>query len=431
LSPPGLSRQEMGLLVVLGSVQFMHIVDFMIIMPLGPVLMRELAIKPYQFSWLVSAYTFFAGGAGLLSAFFLDRFDRRKSLLFFFGGFALGTLACAMAGTYETLLAARALTGAFGGVLGSQVYAIIGDVIAPEKRGRATGVIMGAFSLASIFGVPMGLWLANFGNWHTPLYVIALLSIPMMILAARYIPSMRSHMTETNPLSWIFLRQLPFLPRPRLGILLMMSMVLGQFSIIPFLSPSLVANAGLAEDHLPLVYLVGGVVSIISSPMVGRLCDRFGAIRILLFTAPLSIPSFIIITNLHLVSLTTVLLACALLFICMGSRMVPTLTIVTGSVLPQNRGAFMSIGNAAQQLAAAIATMIAGLVVTQGSDGRLEGYHLIGLFATLLTMISMLIIFALRHEPTQVLSPSPEQSVETPDFTSDLIPKSVPKENLK
>ncbi|MFW7380065.1 MAG: MFS transporter [Oligoflexus sp.] len=404
MSSVKLTRDEMKLLVVLAGIQFMHIVDFMIIMPLGPVLMRELAIRPQQFSFLVSAYTFFAGGTGLFAAFFLDRFDRRKSLLFFFSGFTLGTLTCALADSYQTLLAARALTGAFGGVLNAQVYSIIGDVIEPHKRGRATGVIMGAFSLASIFGVPIGLWLANLGNWHTPLFVLASIALPMIFFAARVIPALRSHIIEDASPPWEFLRTVPFRPRPRLALLLMISMVLGQFSVIPFLSPSLVTNAGLTESQLPLIYLIGGFVSIFSSPIVGRFCDRHGPIRVLLVTAPLSMVPFLMITNLNLVPLFIAIFVSALFFVFMGARMVPTMTIVTGSVLPHNRGAFMSLTNAVQQLSAASASLIAGYVITMGSDGRLENYHLVGFFAVVLTLVSVSVAYALRHEPVQVLT---------------------------
>ena len=396
------SRSEKTLLIVLGAIQFTHIVDFMIMMPLGPQLMRILNIQPEQFSWLVSAYTFCAGGTGILSAFFLDRFDRKRSLLFFYAGFTLGTLACALANGYYQLLAARALTGAFGGVLGSLVFAIVGDIIAPEKRGTAMGVLMGSFSLASIFGVPFSLYLANHGSWQTPLFILAGVSLLVGLVIMRLMPPLRGHLLGPRSSSWEFLRRVLFQKRPSLALLLVGSMVFGQFALIPFLSPSLVANAGLREDQLPMIYLVGGLFSIISSPIIGRWSDRFGAARVLLITASISLLPFIIITHLGPIGLFGILSSCALFFTCMGGRMVPTITLATGSVLPQYRGMFMSLSSSLQQFAAAFAAFIAGQIVVRTSGGRLEHYNQVGYIAIALTFVSLIIAYFLRNEAAQV-----------------------------
>lgn len=393
---------EKSLLLALGAIQFTHIVDFMIVMPLGPQLMRIMSIHPEQFSWLVSAYTFCAGATGVLSAFFLDRIDRKRSLLFFYAGFTIGTLACALSNGFYQLLLARALTGAFGGVLGSLVFSIVGDVIAPIKRGMATGVIMGAFSVASIFGVPFSLFLANHGSWQTPLFVLAGLSAVVGLVIMRVVPPLRTHLQGERSSPWQFLRTLPSQRRPVLALLLVTIMILGQFSVIPFLSPSLVANAGLREDQLPLIYLVGGIVSIISSPLIGRWTDRRGAARVLLIMAPISIIPFILITHMGAVGVFGVLAVCGLFFLCMGGRMVPTMTLATGSVLPQNRGMFMSLSSALQQFAAATAAFIAGQVVVKTSDGHLEHYNRVGFFAVTLTLFAIGIVYLLRHEASQV-----------------------------
>jgi DHA1 family inner membrane transport protein len=399
------SPSEMRLLSILAAVQFTHIVDFMIVMPLGPQLMRIMQIDPDQFSLLVSAYTFCAGATGLLSAFFLDYFDRKRSLIFFYTGFGLGTLACAMAESYHALLAARAFTGAFGGILGSLVFAIVGDVIAAEKRGTAMGIVMGAFSLASIFGVPFSLYLAGLGNWHTPLYLLAILAIPVIAMIMLSVPPIRGHLAGgpvANP--WHFLKTVPFQRRPGLAIILMASIVLGQFSIIPFLSPSLVANVGLREDQLPYVYLVGGIFSIISSPLIGRWSDKIGPIKVMMIAAPVSAVVFLTVTLLPPVPLFVALGICAILFMSMGGRMVPTLALVTGSVAPRNRGAFMSLTNSVQQFSAASAAFIAGHIIKKDEAGHLLHYGWVGLFAVVLTGIAMIIGWSLRKDPNQVQS---------------------------
>ena len=396
------SKSEISLLVILSAVNFSHIVDFMIMMPLGPQLMRILKINPSQFSLLVSAYTFCAGATGLLSAFFLDFFDRKRSLIFFFSGFCLGTLACGLSNTYETLLIARSLTGAFGGVLGSQVFAIVGDVFLPEKRGTATGIVMGAFSLASILGVPFSLYLAAHGTWQTPLIVLAGISGLVLALIIWKAPSLRSHMGTDRASPWSFIKTVPFERRPLLALILLVLIVFGQFIVVPFLSPSLVANAGLREDQLPLVYLIGGTLSLFASPMFGRWVDRSGPIRVMLIAAPFSMIPFLLVTHLGPTSVAYALFVCALFFFLMGGRMVPVMTLATGSVQPVNRGAFMSLSSSVQQFAAALAAMAAGHIVTVGEDGRLLNYNKIGYLASGLTIVALCVAFRLRKEPAQV-----------------------------
>ncbi len=401
MSRPRFTLAEWKILALLAAVQFAHIVDFMIIMPLGPQLMRLMGIKPSEFSLLVSSYTFCAGATGLLSAFVLDHFDRKRSLIVCFVGFGVGTLACALADSFSTLLLARCLTGAFGGILGSQVFAIVGDAISPQLRGAATGVVMGSFSLASIFGVPFSLYLASQGSWHSPLYALAILSVFICVLLIAWLPAQKGHL-ESKSSPWAFLRTVPFLYRPRMAIGLMVCIVLGQFSIIPFLSPSLVANTGLPEAQLPLLYLFGGAASMLSSPWIGRLCDQHGPMPVLLWGASISMIPVLMITNMPPVPVWIAVSATTLFFTSMGGRIVPTMTLVTGSVLPKNRGAFMSLVTAMQQFAAAVGSTIAGYIVERDEVGRLIHYSWVGGLCVFLTLVALVLAYKLRHEPPQV-----------------------------
>ncbi len=402
-SPQGsFSRADIILLTVLAISQFTHIVDFMIIMPLGPQLMRLFAISPSEFSLLVSAYTFCAGISGFFGAFFLDRFDRKRSFLLFYVGFTLGTLGCALAPNYEVLLLMRCLAGTFGGVLGSMIFSIIGDAIASEKRGAANGIIMGAFSMASIFGVPFSLYLASLGSWHTPLFALAGLSFATIFLVMWTIPPQRSHLGADFKATFQFIRSVPWQRRPGLAMLIMAIVVFGQFAVVPFLSPSLVANTGLREDQLPYIYLVGGLLSIISAPLIGRWVDRKGPISVFFITAPLSIIPLVGITLLGPTPLYGVLIMAGLFFLVMGGRMIPTLTFVTGSVVPRFRGAFMSLSNSMQQMAAGAASLVAGHVITKDAEGHLLNYPWIGGLSALLTLVALIIAYLLRKEPAQV-----------------------------
>jgi predicted MFS family arabinose efflux permease len=158
-------RRERLVVLILAAVQFTTIVDFMIVMPLGPQLMRSLQIDPAQFGVIVSSYTFAAGIAGLVATTIVDRFGRRTTFMTLNAGFLLGTLFCGLAPTYELLVASRIATGAFGGILGGMAMAIIGDVFPEERRGRATGSLMTGFALASVAGVPLGQLLGTSVGW--------------------------------------------------------------------------------------------------------------------------------------------------------------------------------------------------------------------------------------------------------------------------
>ena len=167
--PPG---RERATLLMLGAVQFTHVLDFMIMMPLGAQLMRVFGITPAQFTQLVACYGLAAAVSGFVGGFFMDRFDRKRALLVLYAGFGISTFACGLAPSHHWLMVARLAAGAFGGLSGSMVTAMIGDIIPPARRGRAMAVVMGAFPVASVLGVPVGLVLAGKFGWHAPFFML-------------------------------------------------------------------------------------------------------------------------------------------------------------------------------------------------------------------------------------------------------------------
>src|SRR5215468_7011451 len=260
---------ERSLLLLLAAVQFTHLVDFMILMPLGPQLMRELAIGPGQFSALVAAYTISSGVVGLFAAPFIDRFDRRKLLLFAYGGFLFGTLACALSQNAVTLLGARALSGAFGGLSMSMVMSIIGDVVPAERRASAMGIVMTAFSAAAALGIPFGLKLAQLFRWEAPFFMLVLLGGGIWTIGYLRLPPVRGHLDNGHP-ARAFNDLLRDANAGR-ALLFMIAMVFGHFVVVPLLSPYLVYNVGLPERDLFLVYLTGGVLTVFTSPRLGKM----------------------------------------------------------------------------------------------------------------------------------------------------------------
>jgi predicted MFS family arabinose efflux permease len=391
----GLTRAEWLLLLVLASVQFVHSMDFMVMMPLGPQCREELNISPQQFALVVSSYGFSAALAGLLAAFFIDRFDRKFALLALFAGLTAGTLLCASAPGYWSLMLARTVAGAFGGVGGAFILVIIGDAFPENRRGRATGVVMSAFSIASIAGLPAGIMLGNRFGVRAPFGVLGFFSLAIWTLAFKVLPPMRGHMGRARPsiVSTLgVLRQ----PAHLRAYAFMIMLVMGSFVIAPHFGDFLVHNVGRDKDEVAYVYLSGGLFTLVTLPLVGRCADRFGKRLVFRLMAMCTLLTILGMTNLPATGLATLLIVTTLYWIFTSGRWVPAMALITSSALPRYRGSFMSINAALQQMAIGLAAVIAGIVVGEGDDGALTGYQAAGLIAAFSTGVSMLLAGRLR-----------------------------------
>jgi MFS transporter, DHA1 family, inner membrane transport protein len=290
---------ERVVLLTLAAVQFTSIVDFMVVIPLGPQLRESLGIDPSQFGLAVSSYTFAAAIAGIVASPLVDRIGRKQSFLTIYTGFLVGTLLCGLAPTYRTLVAARVATGAFGGILGGMALAIIGDVFPEERRGRATGALMSAFALASVVGVPFGLYLGMRFDWHVPFLLLAALGCPVLVIAAKVLPPLRDHLGRSSHVHPLRALAETFTQVNHLNAFaLVASMMFGGFAIIANLSFYLVGNVGLPKFKLPLTYVVGGGLTLVAAPLIGRMADRYGKLRIYRIIAPLTAMLMLIVTNL-------------------------------------------------------------------------------------------------------------------------------------
>lgn len=393
-------RKENLLVFLLAAIQFTHVMDFVIMMPLGPQLMRIFSIDTHDFGLLVSSYTFSAGVAGIAGAFFLDRFDRRNILLVLYTGFTLGTLLCGLAPGYHSLLAARIFTGAFGGLIGASIFSILGDVIPYERRGAATGKVMAAFSVASVAGVPTGLFFASHWGWHATFILLAAMGVPILLAGISLFPPIKSHLVTARQEGfhpWKVLQPVLRNKKHQLAFLLMSLMMFGGFTIIPFISPYLVLNAGLNEANLPLIYLFGGGFTFFTSPWVGRQADKYGKPKVFKTAAILSIFPVLAITLLPQVPLYVILTVVVVFFITVNGRVVPAMAMVTGAAEPQLRGRFMSVNSAVQQLSSGVASYAAGLIIVTKPDGKLEGYWIVGLIAILAVLVATWVAPKLEH----------------------------------
>ena len=374
---------ERALLLTLAAIQVTHVLDFMILMPLGPQLMRLLSISPVQFSLLVSAYSISAAVSGLLCALYVDRFDRKHALLGLYAGFALATLLCALAPTFPLLLAARLVAGAFGGVVGATVYSIVADAIPDHRRGAATGIVASAFSLSAVAGVPVGLLLANHLSWRAPFALLAVASVLILLAAWRHVPALRTHVaprrSDRSPLHQMgsLLADADHLR----GLALMTTLMMAGFFVIPFISPYVVANVGVREQDLPWIYFFGGLATVFTSRLMGRLADRYGKRQVFIVAGLLSVAPTLALTNLPRVPLTVVICVTTLFMILGNGRWVCALALVTGRVRPQTRGSFLNVSFAVQQIATGLATLFAGRIIGQDADATLTHYPLVGLIA--------------------------------------------------
>ena len=394
---PEIPAGERSLILILSAIQFTHIMDFMIMMPLGPQLMRVMLISPQQFGLLVAAYTLTAAVAALAVAFYTDRFDRRKTLLFLYAGFVISTLLCGIAPGYGTLLAARAFAGAFGGVAGATVHSIIGDAIPEQRRGAATGMIMSAFALSSIIGVPIGLVLAAHFSWRSPFLFLVVVSTLVLILSSKVLPAMRGHIVEGESHRPLHQMKAVFGTANHLrAFVFMFALMFAGFSVIPFISPYMVANVGLKETDLPYLYLFGGLATAFSSRYIGKLADRHGKRQIFTLIGLISIVPLLITTNLPPVPVPLAICASVIFMVFVSGRFVPAMALVISSVEPRLRGGFMSINSAIQQLGLGAASFLAGSLIGHAADGTLTRYWLVGFIAVGATLLAIALAWRVK-----------------------------------
>ncbi len=407
--PPPITAAQWALLGILAAVQVSHIVDFIIMMPLGPRYQRDLNLSIHEFGLLVETYGYAAAVSGLLAAFLVDRFDRKRALLVLYAGFTLGTLACGLAPNYALLLVARGVAGACGGVLGAVVLSTVGDVFPEERRGLAMGVVMSSFSLAMIVGIPAGLLASDLGGTGTPFLLLAGLSVMCWAGAAVLLPPLHHHLANRFDLArtpWKVL----LVPGHLWAYLLMMLLVFGSFTLIPYLPTYLIRNTGMSLHDLPWMYLCGGAATAITTSLFGRLADRFGKLYMFRVLQLLALVPIVLMTNLGPNPVAVTLLVTTLYMVLVSGRMVPAMALVTASARPAYRGSFMSINMAVQQIAMGLATGAASLFLHQAhKDAPVEGYPLVGLLACATSLAGIYLAGKLRPAAEPALVPEDQE----------------------
>lgn len=386
-----MARSERAMLLILSGIQFCHVLDFMIMMPLGPFLIRALGISTHEFALLVASYSFSASIAGLLIAPVVDRFERKRFLLVIFLAFALATLACGLSPGYGVLLVARGLAGVFGGMMGALVHTMVADAIPIERRARATGLVATAFSVSSIAGVPLSLLLADALGWQAPFLLITVISGALIWFGFKALPDFRAHLDVRREVRAMHqMLRVAIEPNHLAAMLLTCLVILGGFTVIPYITLYAISNVGIAGDEVPLIYFLGGAATLITARLIGALADRFGKILVFRIVAIGACLPVLLVTHIGPLSLVVYLAITTLFFILVSGRMVPLLAIVGAAVKPQERGTFLSLNATVQSMAMGLASMVGGLFITQTPGGEISGYGWVGLVAACFNVMAAL-----------------------------------------
>ena len=392
--PHPLSPQhENYLLLTLAGIQFINILDFMIMMPLGPILMHSFGMSTHQFGLLVSSYSFSSAVSGLLAATFVDRFERKRLLLSISILFGLSTLTCGLAPGYSTLIVARGLAGVFGGIMGAMVQTIVGDVIPFERRAHASGVVSTAFSISTVAGVPLSLWLANHIGWRAPFILIAGMSVMFVIIGLRLLPELRLHIS-TNKRAHPFVAMFAVLrdANHRHALLFSSLIIFSGFTVIPYLTLYAVSNVGISQHDIPFVYFAGGAATLFTARRIGRWADLHGKVKVYRLVAATALLPLFAVSQIGIAPLWLWLICTTAFFVLVSGRMIPAMAIVTSSAQPKLRGTFMSLNATMQSFAMGLATSLAGFIITQNSAGQIIGYATVGYIAITANVLAIMFV---------------------------------------
>lgn len=420
LTIPKFTSYQVFVIVLLALLQFTVVLDFMIISPLGDILMKTMGLSTIQFGKVVSAYAISAGISGFLAAGFADKFDRKKILLFFYVGFIVGTFFCGLAYNYQTLFLARVVTGIFGGVIGSVSMAVITDIFSLQQRGRVMSYVQMAFAGSQILGIPIGILLANQWGWHSTFFMVVGLAFVVGLFVVFKLKPLRGHLAlqkDGNPIVhlWHTIRKKDY----RVGFMATALLSMGGFMLMPFTSAFLVNNVQISQSQLPLIFMFTGLSTFIIMPIIGKLSDRIDKFKLFAAGSVLACIMILIYTNMTPLPLYAVVIINMVLFMGIMSRMVPATAL--NSAIPglADRGAYMSINSSLQQMAGGLAAIFAGYVVVQPSKtSPIEHFNTLGYVMVVTVLICIYLVYRvseiIKKRTTAAASiPAAESAVAT------------------
>src|SRR3954469_21615009 len=275
-------HSERTVIFLIGAVQFVNILDFMMVMPLGPFFAGPLGIPGSRIGVIGGSYTAAAAVSGIACSFFLDRFDRRKALALAMAGLVVATALGGFSVGLGTMLCARVLAGAFGGPATSLSLSIVADVIPPERRGKALGAVMGSFAVAAVLGVPAGLELARWGGWRVPFFSVAGRGLVLLPIAIALLPPLTRHLAVPGSAVAPRTGFLSLLARPtvQLSAIATVAVMSSAFLVVPVIAPYLLINLAFPAKDLKWIYMISGALSFLVLRIIGARVDRYGSTRL-------------------------------------------------------------------------------------------------------------------------------------------------------
>ncbi len=394
-APPKFESYQVLVITLLALTQFTVVLDFMVMSPLGDMLMKSMDLTTKQFGVSVGAYAISAFVSGISTAGFADKFDRKKLLLFFYIGFILGTLFCGLASNYPMLLAARIITGLFGGVIGSISMAIVADLFPINQRGRVMGFMQMGFGASQVLGIPISLYLSNHWGWQSPFFmIVGMASIVMIVLMIKMRP-ITAHLegkVESNAFLhlWKTIKNRNY----RIGFATTALLSLGGFMMMPWGSAFAINNLKITNEQLPMLFMLAGIATLIIMPLIGKLSDKANKMTIFTFASIWMIIVVVIYTNMGPTPFWLVIIVNITMMIGIMGRMVPSMALVTALPEMHDRGAFMSINSSLQQLAGGIASIIGGMIVVQKTKfSPLEHYNTLGYVVLVFAVLNIFMLY--------------------------------------
>ena len=398
-----LSGYQKFVIFLIAITQFTVVLDFMIMSPLGDMMMKTLGISTAQFGVAVSAYAFSAGASGLLTAGFADRYDRKKLLLFFYIGFALGTFFCGLAPNYQLLIAARIITGIFGGVIGSISMAIIADLFTLQQRGKVMGFVQMGFGVSQILGIPIGLYIANSFGWQAPFLWIAIMTTLIILIIFLKLKPIMEHLVlqkDHSPLKHLLntLAKSPY----RMGFLATAMLSIGGFMMMPFGSAFAINNVKVTQNQLPLLFMVTGLSSLISMPLIGRMSSKGNKLRIFIVATVLAIIIVNIYAHYSETPFWIVLITNVCMMVSIMSRIIPASVLTSAIPETHDRGAYMSVNSSLQQMAGGFGAMLGGFIIFQKDKfSPLEHYDTLAMVASAIMLITVYLVYRVNNLVTK------------------------------
>lgn len=367
---------------------FCAVIDFMIMMPFGAEFMNVYQIQPNRFSLLISAYSISAGTSAFLAILYIDKYDRKKILLSAFFCFALGSIFCSYAASFNMMLVARFVTGAFGGILGCVTIAIISDLVPFHRRGKAMGTLNMAFGLASIIGIPLGLVISKYSDIFFPFRIIGIVAFIALSIAYKIIPPLDMYIRQESSIKLRDIKDLLADNNIQKALMLVFFLIVGHFMYISFVNPFLTENLNFSKDDTTLMYIVGGICVVITSTILGKKIDEYGKYKSFVYLIILSFIPILVIAHLQKSSVAVSLLLCSMLFVFSSGRMIAAMTLLTGAPTAEQRAKFLAIRSAIIEFSEGIAVSIGGMILTKNKiNGNIENYPILSYIAVLVGIL--------------------------------------------